>query len=221
VELASSAKEIERQPPQSMDTLRGVEGRVAQSYFAAWRATPLRWKALSRKPIPEEWKRIGPRVAPNRKSNRSATHPINALCNYGLAVLESHVQMAVVAAGLDPTVGFMHADGERRSALVLDLMEPMRPVVDGVVLELARSQAFSPTDFVLRDDGVCRLSPELARTASSHAATAVAEQHTVSKNAAALTRTLASLTRTRAFALPLGGETACVTVDIVQLAQMT
>ena|SRR2546423_6253740 len=81
---------------------------------------------------------------------------------YGYAVLESQVQMAVVAAGLDPTIGFMHAHGERRSALVLDLMEPMRPVVDAVVLGLARDHTFSPADFMVRDDGICRVAPQLA-----------------------------------------------------------
>ena len=38
------------------------------------------------------------------------------------------VEIAVIAAGLDPRIGFMHTDSEGRSALVLDLMEPMRPV---------------------------------------------------------------------------------------------
>jgi CRISPR-associated protein Cas1 len=172
-ELAASAREMKSRPPQTMDTLRGIEGRTAQAYFTAWRAMPLRWKGLGRKPIPEEWHRIGPRVAPNSKSNHDATHPVNAMLNYGYAVLESQVQMAVVAAGLDPTIGFMHADGEGRSALVLDLMEPMRPMVDAVVLGLARSSTFSPADFVLRDDGVCRMSPQLARILVSRIATTI------------------------------------------------
>lgn len=162
-ELAASTEEMSRRPPKTMDALRGIEGRVAQAYFTAWRSMPLRWKGLGRKPIPEEWHRIGPRVAPNSKSNRNATHPINAMLSYGYSVLESQVQMAVVAAGLDPTIGFMHSHGERRSALVLDLMEPMRPVVDAVVLGMARSRAFSPADFILREDGVCRLMPRLAQ----------------------------------------------------------
>lgn len=162
-ELAASEEEMSGRPPQTIDALRGIEGRVAQAYFTAWRSMPLRWKGLGRKPIPEEWHRIGPRVAPNSKSNRNATHPINAMLSYGYAVLESQVQIAVVAAGLDPSIAYMHASGERRSALVLDLLEPMRPAADGVVLGLARSNTFSPADFVLRDDGVCRLSPQLAR----------------------------------------------------------
>lgn len=163
-ELAASAHEIERRPPHTLDALRGIEGRVAQAYFKAWRSTPLRWKGVGRKPIPEEWHRIGSRVTPNSKRNRGAAHPIAAMCNYGYAVLEGQVQMAVIAAGLDPTIGFMHVHGDRRSALVLDLMEPMRPVVDGVVLELVRLHTFSPADFLLREDGVCRLNTQLART---------------------------------------------------------
>jgi CRISP-associated protein Cas1 len=162
-ELASSADEMKRQPPQTMDALRGIEGRVAQAYFTAWRSIPLQWKGLGRKPIPDEWHQIGPRVRPNSKRNRDATHPVNAMLNYGYAVLESQVRIAVVAAGLDPTVGFMHVAGEGRSALVLDLMEPMRPSVDRVVLGMARAQPFSPADFVLREDGLCRVSPQLAR----------------------------------------------------------
>lgn len=162
-ELTASAEEMERRPPRTMDALRGIEGRVAQAYFTAWRSMPLRWKGLGRKPIPPEWRRVGPRVAPNRKSNKDATHPVNALCNYGLAVLESQVRTAVIAGGLDPTIGFMHADGAGRSALVLDLMEPLRPVVDRVVLGLARSNVFTPADFIVRPDGVCRVSPRLAQ----------------------------------------------------------
>jgi CRISPR-associated endonuclease Cas1 len=180
-ELATSAQEMERRPPKSIDALRGIEGRVAQAYFTAWRSIPLRWEGLGRKPIPEEWHYVGPRVRPSSKRNRGATHPVSAMLNYGYAVLESQVQMAVIAAGLDPTIGFMHSHDDRRSALVLDLMEPIRPVVDGVVLGLARQHTFSPLDFMQRDDGVCRLNPQLASTVSSRAAAAVVGHCTADK----------------------------------------
>jgi CRISP-associated protein Cas1 len=175
-ELAASAHEMKSRPPQTVDALRGIEGRVAQAYFTAWRSMPLRWKGLGRKPIPEEWHRIGPRVPPNSKRNRGATHPVNAMLNYGYAVLESQAQMAVIAAGLDPTIGFMHAQHPGRLALVLDLMEPMRPVVDRVVLGFFQSQAVSPTDFILRDDGVCRLNPQLARMVATKVGASVSAE---------------------------------------------
>ena len=65
--------------------------------------------------------------------------------------------------GLDPTIGYLHACRPGRAALVYDLMEPMRPQVDRLVLDLVRSHIFSPSDFILTDRGVCRLHPQLAR----------------------------------------------------------
>jgi CRISPR-associated protein Cas1 len=128
-------------------------------YFRSWRPIGLRWKG--RKPIPEEWRRIGPRVSAKSGTNRDATHPVNALLNYGYAVLESQVRIAVLAAGLDPRVGYFHGRYGKQT-LVLDLMEPMRPVVDRVVLDFAQANTFSPGDVTLRDDGICRMNPQLA-----------------------------------------------------------
>lgn len=162
-ELATSAGEIEVWPPQTMNELRGIEGRVAHAYFAGWREIPLRWKGVGRKPVPPDWHRLSPRVSRVTQTNRQATHPMNALLNYGYAMLESQVQMAVVAAGLDPTLGLMHAPQPGRPAFVLDLMEPLRPAVDAAVLGFVQSHTFEPADFTLSAEGICRLHPALAR----------------------------------------------------------
>jgi CRISPR-associated protein Cas1 len=70
----------------------------------------------------------------------------------------------MVAEGYDPTIGYLHANTERRpEALVFDLMEPLRPLIDRAVLNFVQSQTFHPTDFTIRSDGVCRLNPEMAR----------------------------------------------------------
>ena len=95
--------------------------------------------------------------------NRHATHPVNAMLNYAYAVLESQVRIATVSQSLDPTIGCLHACRPGRVALVYDLMEPLRPRVDRLVLYFVLSHTFTPSDFVLRDDGVCRLHPQLAR----------------------------------------------------------
>src|SRR5688500_16661477 len=49
-------------------------------------------------------------------------------------------------------------------------MEPLRPLVDRLVLDFVQSHTFTPSDFVLRDDGVCRLHPQLAREAAARLA---------------------------------------------------
>jgi len=85
------------------------------------------------------------------------------MLNYGYAVLESQVRIAIAEVGLDPSIGYLHVCQPGRQALVYDLMEPHRPQVDREVLAFIRSQAFSPQDFVIDARGVCRLHPELAR----------------------------------------------------------
>jgi CRISPR-associated protein Cas1 len=55
---------------------------------------------------------------------------INALLNYGYAVLRAAVARAVMGAGLHPSLGLMHANRGNAMVLVDDLMEPFRPLVD-------------------------------------------------------------------------------------------
>ena len=64
--------------------------------------------------------------------------------------------------GLDPTIGYLHADQPGRPALVLDVMEPLRPLVDLGVLRFMSRHSFEPGDFTIQDTGgVCRLVPRL------------------------------------------------------------
>lgn len=57
----------------------------------------------------------------------------NALLNYGYAVLRAATARAVVGAGLHPSVGIHHHSQYNSLCLVDDVMEPFRPVVDGMV----------------------------------------------------------------------------------------
>lgn len=47
--------------------------------------------------------------------------------------------------------------------LLFDLMEPLRPIMDGKILEFITSRTFSPEDFILNKEGICRLHPQFAR----------------------------------------------------------
>jgi CRISP-associated protein Cas1 len=57
----------------------------------------------------------------------------------------------------------MHSDRDDAAAFVFDMMEPDRPKVDRAVLAFLKSEALHPADFTIREDGVVRLNPELAR----------------------------------------------------------
>lgn len=68
----------------------------------------------------------------------SAEGGINALLNYGYAVLLSTVLQKLFAVGLDPTWGLSHMPRERATPLAYDLMEPFRPCVDWRVWQWTR-----------------------------------------------------------------------------------
>jgi CRISPR-associated endonuclease Cas1 len=156
-------QELQTTPP-SIEGLRMIEARAALAYFLCWREFAISWKGIGRKPIPSEWHRAGLRQGVLMDgTNRHATHPVNAMLNYAYACLESQVRIAAATYGLDPTIGYLHAVLPRRLALVYDLMEPLRPHVDRMVLEVTRANTFSPADFVVTTTGVCRLHPQLAR----------------------------------------------------------
>ncbi len=58
---------------------------------------------------------------------------VNALLNYGYAVIRAATARAIVSAGLHPALGIHHCNQYNSFALADDLMEPYRPFVDGTV----------------------------------------------------------------------------------------
>lgn len=61
---------------------------------------------------------------------------INALLNYGYAIMRAAVARAIVSAGLHPTLGLHHHNRSNAFCLADDLLEPLRPLVDARVREL-------------------------------------------------------------------------------------
>jgi CRISPR-associated protein Cas1 len=61
---------------------------------------------------------------------------INGLLNYGYTVLRSLLARSVVAAGLHPSIGIHHANRGNAFALADDLIEPFRPLVDAMAMQL-------------------------------------------------------------------------------------
>ena len=163
-QLSKDAALLAERPARTLGELLGIEGRGAKAYFQSWHELPISWRGLNRHPIPDDWHRVGPRSSAKKmNSNRRATHPVHAMLNYAYAVLEGQVRMELVRAGLDVTIGFLHSVKSDRPALVLDVMEPARTVVDRFVLRSVRDEVFVPADFTITPQGVVRLHPQLAR----------------------------------------------------------
>ena len=63
----------------------------------------------------------------------------NNLLNYGYAILRATVARSLVASGMLPTLGIHHHNRYNAYCLADDLMEPYRPYVDRLVLEILNS----------------------------------------------------------------------------------
>ena len=65
--------------------------------------------------------------------------PPNNLLNYGYAILRAVVARSLVASGLLPTLGIHHHNRYNAYCLADDIMEPYRPFVDKLVVEIVDS----------------------------------------------------------------------------------
>ena len=161
--LKSSIILLSKKKIISNDEMLGIEGQGAALYFAAWRGIPIKWKLSKKEFIPNDWNVIGGRRSAISKSNRNARHPVNAMLNYGYAILQAQVKMNIIAEGLDPTIGLSHSVGIYRDALVLDRMEPLRPVIDAKIVKFMLGETFTTSDFIITNEGHCRLNSRLAQ----------------------------------------------------------
>lgn len=62
--------------------------------------------------------------------------PPNNLLNYGYAILRAIVARGLVSSGLLPTLGIHHRNKYNAYCLADDIMEPYRPYVDRIVLQI-------------------------------------------------------------------------------------
>lgn len=130
----------------SVDMLRGFEGEAANAYFGAFDAM-----------LPAGQKNF-------RFQGRSRRPPldrVNALLSFLYAMLGHDCRSALEGVGLDPQVGFLHADRPGRASLALDLMEELRPVLaDRLVLTLINRGQVKARDFVVDAGGAVSLTDE-------------------------------------------------------------
>jgi CRISPR-associated protein Cas1 len=123
---------------QDIDTLRGMEGSGAAGYFAAL-------SHIFQNP----W-------FFNERNRRPPRDPVNALLSFGYTLLLGSVTTAVILAGLDPCVGFIHPEYRGRPSLSLDMMEEFRsPIIDRMIVSSCNQGIFKPDDFEsVEGDGV-------------------------------------------------------------------
>ena len=122
---AADAKNIN----EIADSFRGWEGSAARQYF----------EALS-KCMPEAFAFKG-------RSFRPANDEFNAMLNYAYGILYSRIERALMLAGLDPYIGFMHRDDYNTKSLVFDYIEPYRIYAERFVFRLFTGKKINKTYF--------------------------------------------------------------------------
>lgn len=123
----------------SLDTLRGAEGMAAKTYFSVF--------GLMFKQQRDTFRLIG-------RTRRPPRDPVNCLLSFLYALVRHDCVAALTSVGLDPFVGFLHADRSNRPSLALDLMEEFRPwIADRLALTLINRQQIAASHFVTREGG--------------------------------------------------------------------
>lgn len=123
-ELGRILKSLERLLP--LDTLRGIEGDAARTYFGVFDHLILTQKD---------------QFYFSERSRRPPLDNMNALLSFLYTLLAHDVASALEGVGLDPAVGFLHRDRPGRPGLALDMMEEFRPyLADRLALSLVNRQ---------------------------------------------------------------------------------
>lgn len=84
------------------------------------------------------------------RGERPAQDIFNATLNYCYGMLYNAVESSIVAANLDPQLGFMHVDTYNSPTLSFDLIEPFRPWADKFLLDLCLDNKLNSRHFDIK-----------------------------------------------------------------------
>jgi len=142
--LAFSIDQIQR--TESLDTLRGIEGEAANTYFNVFdhlivaQKTDFVFKQRSRRPPLDE---------------------VNCLLSFIYTILMHDVRSALESVGLDSCVGFLHRDRPGRPGLALDIMEEFRSfLADRLTLSLINRQQIHRKGFKKMESGAVSMDDD-------------------------------------------------------------
>ena len=161
VRFAIAAEMRSLDQAQTLDECVVAEAVAARAYWDSWRTITIQYPTRDRDQVPDQWRTFGTRSSPITNSPRRAANPANAILNYLYSLVEAETRIALLAVGLDPGLGIVHADLQARDSLVFDVMESVRPDADRYLLDLLQGHTLRSNDFTETHRGVCRVLPPL------------------------------------------------------------
>jgi CRISPR-associated protein Cas1 len=137
VQLSSAVGRLRIEEP-TLESILGIEGAAGAAYF----------KALAQV--------FAPSLHFRGRNRRPPRDPVNATLSLGYTLLYHAALEAILAAGLEPTYGFLHEPSPGRASLACDLMEPFRPLVDWEIWMMWQNRTVRPESFAI-NQGACLL----------------------------------------------------------------
>lgn len=130
-----------------IETLRGFEGKTAALYFELF-------GLLFKKELPfysGNFLRV----------RQPPTDPVNSLLSFGYSLLHTNIFSLVRMKGMNPYIGFLHSEDKGNPALINDLVEEFRTIVDSLTLYTLNKGILRNKDFYYRKDKAgCFLTDE-------------------------------------------------------------
>lgn len=137
--LCSNMEKLQR--AQSLDTLRGIEGDSARSYFSSLSFY-----------LPSE-------IGFKGRNRRPPRDPLNAVLSLGYTLLFTGTTLSCLSHGLDPYVSFLHNLDYGRESLSCDIAEPFRSLVDELAIDLFESNTLTPEQVTVTSES-CYMGKE-------------------------------------------------------------
>jgi len=148
-ELEAAAKRLghllrELEGTAEVERLRGQEGDAANTYFGVFNHLITAQKEA---------------FFFHARSRRPPLDNMNALLSFLYTLLVHDATAALEGVGLDPQVGFLHAERPGRPSLALDLIEEFRPfLADRLALSLVNLRQVQGKDFQASETGAVTMS---------------------------------------------------------------
>ena len=126
------------QSAPSLDTLLGIEGAAARTYFSEFQGM-IKTESLD--------------FDFHGRNRRPPRDPVNAVLSFLYAMLIKQAMVTAFTVGFDPYLGFYHQPKYGKPSLALDLVEEFRPLIaDSVCLTLINNGELGLEHFIARGD---------------------------------------------------------------------
>jgi len=130
----------------NLQSLRGIEGSATRQYYST---------------IAEI---LGDKLEFNGRTRRPPRDPFNCLLSLGYQMFYAYCDSITRATGLCPWEGFFHRSEGSHPALISDLIEPFRHIVERTALTAVNRKQIRPEHFEYTAAGGCIMENDARRT---------------------------------------------------------